>query len=128
MPLWWSRPLAPGDTGRDVEVVQRKLALRVTGVFDESTAIALRGAQRALGVAETGVVDEETAERFGPRAEDGLLPEWWVSPLQPGSEGWVRVLGERDESWLRRMQGQHGLTPDGVIDESTARLLGALGV
>lgn len=129
-PLWWSVDLSVGDVGPGVGVVQRKLLLPATGVFDESTAVGVRGFQAAHGVPVTGVVDEVTAGLLGPQAADVLLPDWWPGvPLLPGEQGWVAVLGAgRDEAWLRRFQGQHGLSPDGVIDESTARLLGALGV
>lgn len=126
-PLWWSRVLVCGDRGPDVEAVQRKLGLPVTGEFDLSTTFAVRGFQKAEGLAGTGEVDEITAAALGPRAADRLVPEWYPGePLFPGDQGYDLVLGDRDEAWLRRLQGTHGLPPTGVIDEPTARLIGAL--
>lgn len=127
LPLWWSRPLKAGDSGPDVEVVQRKLGMVVTGVYDDTTASAVRGAQRQVGLEPTGVVYPSTAEALGPQAGDGLVPDWYKGePLLPGTQHWRLVMGDRDEAWLRRFQGNHGLPPDGVITERVAVLLGAL--
>ena len=126
-PLWWSRPLVCGDSGPDVEAVQRKLGLPVTGEFDLSTVFAVRGFQKSVGLDGTGEVDAATAAALGPRATDALTPDWYPGePLYPGFQAYDLVLGDHDEAWLRRLQGTHGLPPTGVIDEPTARLIGAL--
>lgn len=128
-PLWYERLLMLGDFGPDVGVVQRKLGLPVTDLFDQSLVIAVRGLQLEAGIEQSGAVDEETAIVLGPRYGDGLPPDWYKgSPLYPGEQAYGLVLGERDEDWLRRFQGSRGLQPTGIIDEDTALLLGAAGV
>ena len=46
-PRWWTRPLVDGETGRDVEVVQRKLCT-VSGVYDDATRALVRGFQSRM--------------------------------------------------------------------------------
>lgn len=129
-PLWWTRDIAPGDIGARVLVVQRMLLCMPTGVMDNSTVAAVRGFQIALGLAAHGWVDEETARALGPRLQDDLMPEWWtgddMAPGDPGYEEAVRELG--GQAGLRRFQGNNGLPATGVINEMTARLLGAMEV
>lgn len=128
-PTWFTRTLSLGDSGPDVVAVQRKLGLEQTGVFDTTLEVAVRGAQRVLGYEPTGYVDVALALVLGPAADAHLPPQWWTgAALYPGTPEWNLVLGDRDEAWLRRLQGQHGITPTGVVDEETARILGGLGV
>lgn len=129
IPLWYRRPLVVGDRGRDVEAVERLLGLPITGTYSDYTERAVRGAQARLGLPQVGGVDEATALGLGSLAEESDLPDWWKGePLWEGSPEWGLVLNTRDMDWLRRLQGQHGITPTGVVDEQTARLLGAIGV
>lgn len=126
-PMWWTRDLLIGDAGPDVEAVQRILGLVTTGDYDLTTALAVRGVQRLAGLETTGAVDNPTAVAIGPRSTDSLTPQWYQGePLYPGDQGYDLVVPHGDESWLRRFQGHHGVAPTGVIDETTARLLGAL--
>lgn len=125
--MWWTRVLGCGDRGPDVSIVQLKLGLVDSGDFDLGTALAVRGLQSAMGLEASGFVDELTAQAIGPRATDEFAPAWYEGePLFPGDQRYELVLGDRDEWWLRRFQGNHGLRPTGVIDDTTARLLGAL--
>jgi peptidoglycan hydrolase-like protein with peptidoglycan-binding domain len=66
-PWWWSRRLDVRPTpleGDDVRKVQRILLAPVTGVYDEQTAIRVRGWQQAKGLYVDGVVGPVTAERM----------------------------------------------------------------
>lgn len=124
-PLWWSREIEPGAVGRDVDVVQKLLMCFPSGCMDLSTTAAVRGFQVALGLPATGWVDEATAVALGPLGSEGALPSWWKGePLIPSDQGYEEITG--GEQALRRFQGNHGLPATGVVDESTARLLGGL--
>lgn len=64
-PWWWSRRLyvrQPLLTGEDVAKVQRMIGAQETGVYDEATAIRVRGWQTAKGLKVDGVVGVATAE------------------------------------------------------------------
>jgi hypothetical protein len=127
IPFWWSRDIREGDVGGDVRTVQRILGMVPTGEFKADTAMAVRGLQHDCGLAVTGEVDEMTARRIGPRTTDSLMPEWYKgTPLFPGQPAYDLVVS--DESWLRRLQGNHHMPPTGVIDEATALMLGAMEV
>ncbi|GAA6527300.1 peptidoglycan-binding protein [Intrasporangium sp. DVR] len=53
-----------GDAGPQVSAVQRVLGVRVTGVFDEPTRVAVKDAQSRAGLASTGVVASRTWSLF----------------------------------------------------------------
>lgn len=138
IPSWFTRDIIAGDAGRDVDLVQRKLGATATGVLDEPTQARVRGLQRKAGLAVTGYVDAETAVALGERATVGRLPIWHTRPLSFGCEGGDvtalrRLLGLSDETHhfdhqteaaVRRFQSGHGIRPSGLVDESTAILLG----
>lgn len=132
IPLWWQGDIGPGDSGPRVLIVQKMLGAWPSGVFDNNTSAAVRGFQVGRGLEPCGWVCEETAVALGPRESDSLLPDWFEGePLKLGDPGFSRALDvcEIDgESALKRFQGNHGLPATGVIDEATARLLGALHV
>ena len=126
-PLWFDEPLVPGDSGRAVDVVRRKLGL-VPGVFDAALSAAVRAFQRGARLPMTGVVDEETAAALGEREGFGLLPPWWegteISEVDPlWKEKIEPLIGPGGADALRRFQGRVNLLPSGVVDESTARIL-----
>jgi uncharacterized protein (TIGR02594 family) len=54
------RQLGVGDSGSDVEMVQRTLAIPVDGEFGPVTEGAVKGYQAAMGLATDGVVGERT--------------------------------------------------------------------
>lgn len=124
-PLWWTRVLCIGSLGLDVEAVQQLLGLKQTGVYDYDTAAAVRGMQMMQRVDPTGEVDEATAVILGPRANDESPPDWYHdAPIRPGDEDYPPI----GEAAVRRLQGQYGFSPTGVVDQQTALILGAIGV
>lgn len=131
-PVWFRRPLGEGDAGPDVLIVQRKLGLLLTGVADLAFTLVVRGFQSGVGLPVSGVVDEATAAALGEQAGWGLLPDWYKGePLCPGDQGYelvLAVIGGDGPDAVKRFQGQHGLVPTGVVDETTARLVAAMEV
>jgi peptidoglycan hydrolase-like protein with peptidoglycan-binding domain len=128
-PLWWTRVIWLGDRGSDVRAVQQLVGLPQSGVYDYDTASVVRGFQIMMGLEGHGHVDEPTALNMGPRSQDDLPPEWYDDkPLYPETPAYGLVSTRfGGESGIRRLQGQHGMTPTGVIDLQTALILGALG-
>lgn len=127
-PLWFVRIIGPRDHGPDVSIVQRLLGLIPDGKYGFGTQMVVRGFQRGIGLPLSGYVDEETAIALGPRATDGITPEWFSQDIHPGEPEYSIVLDIfGDEAGLRRFQGNHGRPPTGVVDETTARLIEGLG-
>lgn len=132
MTSWFRRDLEAGDSGPDVEVVQRRLGAAVTGLFDAETVSYVRGLQRMKGLPVTGEVDERTADVIGEPARAGLLPTWFNRSLTRGDSGedvaaLRRYLGLSGSSFdhelelaVRRFQSEHMLHPTGVFDEEAA--------
>jgi peptidoglycan hydrolase-like protein with peptidoglycan-binding domain len=60
-PKWFQRILTVGNSGPDVEIVQRKLHSRVTGIYDRHTAALVRDVQHRQCLLVTGMVDCNTA-------------------------------------------------------------------
>lgn len=58
-------PIPVGAKGPSVERLQRRLSRAVTGVYDRSTANAVRLFQRSHGLRETGSVDAATRRELG---------------------------------------------------------------
>lgn len=127
MPRWWTRVLVIGDMGPDVLAIQRILGLPHTSEYDLMVAMTVRAVQVEAGLPANGIVDADTAKAIGPRATDELAPEWYEGEtLYPGDQAYDLVMERHngDEAWLRRLQGNHGMLPTGLIDEATALLLG----
>lgn len=109
----------------------------MSGTYDQPTAARVRGVQKKKGLPQTGAVDEATAEALGEKPNTGSLPGWFTRDVCPGDHGpdvdAVRILLKQPnlpvyvdsalENEVRRFQSENGLTPSGVVDESTARLL-----
>jgi len=130
-PVWFSHPIAEGDHGSDVAVVQRKMGLLPTGNADAALTLVTRGFQHGVGMYPTGVVDDLTAIELGEQEGFGLLPEWWMGSVSPGEQRYqdmLDLIGAADVDGLKRFQGNHQLPPTGVIDETTARLLAGLEI
>ena len=137
-PAWFSRVVTLGDTGSDVRVIQRRLGLDATGVFDEGTQAVVRGKQKKHKLPTTGEVDADTASAIGERATEGLKPEWWCRDINlwmvgPDVAACNTLLGhprEGDtytpevESATKRLQSEHGIDTTGVVDEQTAKIMG----
>lgn len=129
LPLWWTRELTLHDRGEDVRAVQELVGLPQTGEYNIATALTVRGAQALAGLPITGVVDSATAMALGPRSRDSVLPEWYSAPLFPGQPGYdVVTAALGGESGVRRLQGNYGMVPTGIIDEQTALIMSARGV
>lgn len=131
-PVWWTRTLAGGDHGRDVAIVQSILGEFITGKYDPALTLVIRGFQKGAGLPVTGAVDARTAAALGEQAGFGLLPTWWhgtsIGPDSVAYDHCLRLIGAEDELGMRRFQGAHRITPTGVVDETTARLLAGLEV
>lgn len=130
-PMWWTRDLWLGDRGEDVRAVQQLVGLPISGVYDLDTASTVRGLQLALAlvVPMPGAVCAVTATAMGPRGQDGQAPDWYKDkPLSPGEQVYEVVAhGFGGEAGIRRLQGNYGLHPTGIIDGQTALIMGALG-
>lgn len=138
-PDWYEKELQPGDKHRSVAIVQRKLGIPITGVFDQTTAAVVRGFQMARKIKKTGTVNVPTAVALGDRATKGLTPEWWRRPLQLWDTGKdcealnaVLNLPPTDrftpdtEAAIRRWQSARNLPVTGVCHEEIAKILGDL--
>lgn len=134
-PKWYTRPLVAGESGRDVDVVQRKLGT-LSGVYDDATRALVRGYQRRLGLEPDGVVGPLTAGALGESADHTLPPEWFSRTLGAGLVG-EDVAGLRatlalpagdlyDEDTRKavlRYQSSRGLPLTGMVDLSVALTL-----
>ena len=138
MPSWWRRELQYGDTGPDVEVVQRKLRCWTSGVYDVETQARVRAVQKRVGRPMTGSLDRETAEALGELATASLRPAWYKSEIGHGARGadvaeLRRMLGLREgnfydqeaEEAVRRFQSSLRIWPDGICDLTVAIALGS---
>lgn len=128
-PLWWTRSLRVGDRGHDVTAAQELFGLPQTGEYDYDLAIMVRGLQKMKGLEPTGELDEETARAMGPRSRDAVPPTWWADvDIVPATDLYVEVsLAFGGEDGIRRLQGNYGIYPTGVIDQQLALIMGALG-
>ena len=137
-PSWFTRVLALGDSGGDVELVQRKLHASTSGTYDTATEARVRGFQKYHGLLVTGVVDASTADVLGESIRHGMIPDWYFRDLAPGDQG-IDVARVREllglspgrvvfdthlEVALRRFQSAHGLISTGVISEQDAIVIG----
>lgn len=126
-PSWFTRELGPGDSGDDVRVVQRRIGLPATGIYDETTERSVRGLQRKEGLPMTGNVDRKTASRVGERKRKGQVPEWFTRDLALGDHG-------DDVAELNALLGLsplHRFEPDleaAILREQSARGLALTGV
>ena len=110
MPKWFTRSLVDGERGRDVDVVQRKLAV-FTGTYDDATRAHVRGFQRQTGLEVDGVVGPLTANALGEAADHALPPEWFTRDLCLGMQG-------EDVAGLR---ASLGLAESTLYDDETRR-------
>lgn len=138
VPSWFTRELWPGDSGRDVLIVQRKLGCELTGVIDKPTEARIMGAKKKSGAKPTPNVDADLAKKLGERPTKNLQPDWFHRDLELWSEGEdVRalrsILGLDDsddrftvdvELEVRRLQSQNKMRPSGRVDLDTAKILG----
>lgn len=123
-PSWWHRILYDGDAGPDVAVLQTLLGAPQTGVMDQNTLARLRGFQRAQTRPPDGVCDVDTARLIGDVATAGLVPAWWPDEVDEVLPIKLRCKVSALEAAIRRFQSQHHIPPTGVVDETTAIILG----
>jgi murein L,D-transpeptidase YcbB/YkuD len=118
-----------GNRGYDVTAAQEILGLEQSGIYDYDLAVTVSGVQKMAGLPTTGVLDEDTAQFMGPRSRDAVPPPWWEDQdIVPGSEKYESLASSfGGEDGIRRLQGNYGIAPDGVIDQQVALLMGALG-
>ncbi len=124
-----------GNRGSDVRAIQGFLRehgaidLRITGIFDTSTATAVRAFQTATGLPVTGQVDGPTWARFLVRLASGSTGEA-VAVLQRQLNEKRRTtlavdstFGASTLSAVRSFQRHAGLAVTGVVDATTWRYL-----
>lgn len=132
-PSWFTRDIAVGDVGADVDIVRRKLGLR-PGAWDEDGAAVVRGLAGG-----DGTVTEDLAVKLGEPQAAHLTPEWFTGNVpSEATEACVsacRVLlglppqGGYDgplEARIRRLRAHYGMPLSGVVDEELARRMGEL--
>ena len=54
-----SREIKSGDRGEDVAVLQRRLGLNATGIYNQETEKKVKYVQRIKGLKQTGTVDAD---------------------------------------------------------------------
>lgn len=134
-PRWYTRPLVDGESGRDVQIVQRKLGV-LTGVYDDATRALVRGYQKRCGLEPDGVVGPLTAGALGESADHSLPPVWFSRTLRAGFSGEdvadLRatldlpagdLYDEMTRKAVLRYQSAKGLSLSGVVDLSVALTL-----
>jgi len=119
IPRWYYRELGPGDVGRDVAVVARKLA-KMEATYDDDMCARVRGLQAVSRLPVTGIVDEATAKVLGERAAAGQVPTWLGDPDRE-ADVIASTVGDADA--LRRFQSAYRLPVTGTLDAECATLL-----
>lgn len=137
IPLWFTREIHLGDTGRDVTTLRRMFGYP-DGPYDRSIMQKVVGLAKFSKVETGGEVNAEIASIIGPSADDDLTPEWFVRDLQQGDMGpdvrALRVaLGFKDDgddrfehdldSAVRRLQSARGLDTTGVVDSDLSKII-----
>lgn len=92
--------------------------------MDSDTTARLRGAQRAASAPISGVCDVDTANLIGDVATAGLVPAWWPDEVDEVLPVKLRCRPSDREAAVRRFQSAHHIPPTGVVDETTAIILG----
>lgn len=127
-PVWYVRYLVPGYHGPDVMVLRKKMGLPPIGGYDDKVVRAVNEFQRKQGIRVTGVVDSQTALALGEREGHGLVPDWYPGHVfGEGDAEWASVeeaLGyDLSTNDLKRFQGNFRLPATGVVDEETAKVI-----
>ncbi len=140
--------LKEGSKGEDVRYLQRKLNLRVDGIFGSRTKAAVISFQRSQRLKADGIVDPKTwnalrgikypeiEDRFcinRPTISYGAKGEH-VTYLQKRLRDWgyfssnsTGYFGSKTEAAVRRFQQAKELYPNGVVGKRTWKALGDPG-
>jgi peptidoglycan hydrolase-like protein with peptidoglycan-binding domain len=150
----YSITLSAGDTGRQVELLQRALSIPVDGIFGPETEAAVQHFQASRGLAVDGIVGPLTSAalrggapaaasaadvntEFASDAESGAADSTETAALV-GGNAVARLqqalhlpvdgdFGPETEAAIRRLQARHGLTVDGIVGPETWSVIGVSG-
>jgi peptidoglycan hydrolase-like protein with peptidoglycan-binding domain len=149
----YSITLSAGDTGRQVELLQRALGIPADGIFGPETeaavqhfqagkgltvdgivgpltSAALRGAPASASAASAGHTEfaSDTEGAAGSSEQQTLVSGNAVARLQQALHLPVDGdFGPETEASIRRLQARHGLTVDGVVGPATWSAIGVSG-
>ena len=133
--------LRRGDSGSKVRELQKRLNIKVDGLFGSGTEVAVKRFQKSKGLPETGVVDFRTWDKLPkistksqycanrPTLSYGAKGEH-VTYLQKRLRDWgyfsgnpTSYFGPGTEAAVKRFQQTKELYPDGVVSKSTWKAL-----
>jgi peptidoglycan hydrolase-like protein with peptidoglycan-binding domain len=150
----YSITLSAGDTGRQVELLQRALGIAVDGIYGPETEGAVEKFQASRGLTVDGIAGPETSAALrgnapaiasaasGQRAlASDFTPASSETGSEPGASGGDAVarlqhalhlptdgdFGPETEAAIRRLQARHGLTVDGIVGPATWDVIGVSG-
>jgi peptidoglycan hydrolase-like protein with peptidoglycan-binding domain len=149
----YSITLSAGDTGRQVELLQRALSIPVDGIFGPETEAAVQHFQASRGLSVDGIVGpltsaalrggtpvadsaatghtefaSDTEGSAGSSEQQALVSGNAVARLQQALHLPVDGdFGPETEASIRRLQARHGLTVDGIVGPATWSAIGVSG-
>ena len=139
--------LSEGAEGRQVELLQQALGIKVNGMFGSETEEAVQKFQASRGLTVDGIVgpltsaalrgqtpgrasvadvssDEASSPATGEEGASGNAVARLQSALHVTPDG---DFGPETEAAIRRLQARHGLTVDGIVGPATWNVIGVSG-